>query len=55
MKTLHFKPKVHQILEDFVEELSPESRPTLSFETPTKDPKKQLNKTKLLELFGIEV
>lgn len=36
-----------------LEELSPESRPTLSFETRAKAWKTKLNKAKLLEQFGI--
>lgn len=51
MKTKFSTTKTNLLLD----ELSPESRPTLSFENHKKQRRNKLTKAKLLEQFGIQV
>ena len=53
MKTINYSIFKKNLLEEIIDELSPESRPALSFEDLKQKTESKLNETKLLELFGI--
>ncbi|GGE08447.1 hypothetical protein [Psychroflexus salis] len=53
MKTINYSIFKKNLLEEIIDELSPEFRPALSFEDLKQKTESKLNETKLLELFGI--
>ena len=54
MKTVNYFISKKSLLEEIIDELSPESRPALSFDELKRKTESKLNEAKLLELFGIQ-